>query len=155
MIRRFGTPPEAGRVYKHRPGAYVVLLRGDDMLVTRQEASKTLPEPEYQLPGGGIDPGESVLSALHREVMEETGWRVTRPRRLGAYRRFTYMVEYDLWAEKVAHLYVASPIWPLSPPTEDGHTVQWMPAGLAVEALESDADRAMLIRYLNGEFGPF
>ena len=73
MIRRFGTPPEAGRVYKPRPGAYVVLLRGDDMLVTRQEASETLPAPEYQLPGGGIDPGESPVVALHREVLEETG----------------------------------------------------------------------------------
>ena len=27
----------------------------------------------YKLPGGGIDPGESIESALHRELMEECG----------------------------------------------------------------------------------
>lgn len=71
------------------------------MLLTHQDA----PEPEVQLPGGGIDPGESPVQALIREVYEETGWRISRPRRLGAYRRFTYMPEYDLWGEDLPDLH--------------------------------------------------
>lgn len=87
-----GESVKPGMRYTQRPGAYAVLLRGRDVLLTHQAA----PIPEFQLPGGGIDPGESPLAALYREVMEETGWRIARPRRLGAFRRFTYMPEYDL-----------------------------------------------------------
>ena len=71
MIPRFGPPPER-QSYRLRPGAYAVLIRGGSALLTFQHA----PESEYQLPGGGIDPGESPLAALHREVHEETGVRV-------------------------------------------------------------------------------
>ena len=39
-----------------------------NLLLTHQNA----PEPEFQLPGGGIDPDEHPIKALHREVMEET-----------------------------------------------------------------------------------
>lgn len=31
----------------------------------------------YKLPGGGIDDHEEIVAALHREVEEETGYRIT------------------------------------------------------------------------------
>ncbi len=37
----------------------------------------------WMLPGGGIDPGESILAALHREIFEETGCRVATAAPLG------------------------------------------------------------------------
>ena len=126
MIRRFGTPPEQDRIYKSRPGAYAVLLRGSKMLITLQAASDKLPEPEYQLPGGGIDPGESPLPALHREVFEETGWSISKPRRLGAFRRFTFMPDYDRYAEKICTIYLARPVQRLGPPKERGHSAVWI-----------------------------
>ncbi|WP_282158651.1 NUDIX hydrolase [Shimia thalassica] len=137
MIRRFGKPPEAGAKYTIRPGAYAILLRGTDMLLTHQAE----PEPELQLPGGGIDPGESPVAALHREVFEETGWAIGGLRKLGAYRRFTYMPEYDLWAEKLCHIYTARPARRLGPPTEPLHTAVWMDARDAAPLLASSGDR--------------
>ena len=110
MIPRVGHAPQNGRRYTLRPGAYAILPRGPSLLLTCQMG----PVPDIQLPGGGIDPGESPLPALHREVMEEIGWRIARPRRLGAFRRFTYMPEYDLWAEKLCHVYVAHPVRPVA-----------------------------------------
>lgn len=37
----------------------------------------------YKLPGGGIDEGESVEAALHREVREESGYEITDIREIG------------------------------------------------------------------------
>jgi len=139
-MRRYGIPAERGRRYTLRPGVYAILPRWDDVLLTFQQA----PMPEVQLPGGGIDPGESPVAALYREVFEETGWRIGAPVKLGAYRRFTYMPEYDLYAEKVCHIYIARPIRRHGPPREAGHTALWMPRAQAVDYLanEGDADFA-------------
>lgn len=121
-MRRFGEPPLCGQSYRPRPGVYAVLPERDRVLVTWQGAG----HQEFQLPGGGIDPGESPLQALHREVLEETGWRIAAPRRLGVFKRFAYMPEYDLWAEKLCTIYVARPVRPLHPPLERDHMPVWI-----------------------------
>ena len=139
MIRRHGDAIRKQR-YKIRPGVYAILLRGRKLLLTHQRE----PRPEFQLPGGGIDPGESPLGALHREVFEETGWRIAAPRRIGAFRSFTYMPEYDLWAEKLCHIYLARPVRPHGPPSEAGHTCVWMTPELAVDLLADDGNRAFV-----------
>ncbi|MEM6758860.1 MAG: NUDIX hydrolase [Pseudomonadota bacterium] len=144
MIRRFGAQPEPHRRYTLRPGVYAILPRGGAVLLTLQSQ----PQPEIQLPGGGIDPGESPVRALHREVMEETGWRIGTPRLLGRYRRFTFMPDYDLWAEKLCHIYLARPARADGPPSEPDHTVLWLPADEAAAALSNDGDGHFLRRYL-------
>jgi 8-oxo-dGTP diphosphatase len=140
MIRRYGEAVKAGQRYRRRPGVYALLLRGDSLLATFQAA----PIPELQLPGGGIDPGEHPVAALHREVFEETGWKIADARRLGAFRRFTYMPEYDMWAEKVCTVYLARPVLRLGPPSEAGHTAAWLPASEAARLLGNAGDRAVV-----------
>ena len=137
MIRRFEEPHVAGVKYTYRPGVYVILPRDGMLLLTHQVLAKS----ELQLPGGGIDPGESPVQALHREVYEETGWRVTNARRLGAYRRFTYMPEYDMWAEKLCMIYTAMPVRRLGPPTEGDHTALWATPAIAAQELTNEGDR--------------
>ncbi|NSX53561.1 NUDIX domain-containing protein [Parasulfitobacter algicola] len=146
MIRRFGEPIQQSTTYKKRPGAYAILERDGAILLTYQMA----PHHEFQLPGGGIDPGESPVRALYREVFEETGWHITKPRRLGAFRRFTYMPEYDLSAEKICQVYYARPTLAICDPPEPEHLAVWMPVDQAIEAVENDGDRAFLIRYFSG-----
>lgn len=140
MIRRFGDSPRAGQGYRRRAGVYGVLMAGDGLLATHQAA----PWPEYQLPGGGIDAGEQPIAALHREVMEETGWHIGAVRRLGVFRRFTYMPEYDLWAEKLCTVYLARPTLRIGPPTEPGHRAVWLAPRAALGLLGNPGDRAML-----------
>ena len=144
MIRRFGETVLAGQKYRRRPGVYALLLQGDQILTTFQQK----PLPEFQLPGGGIDPGEQPIAALHREVMEETGWRIRVRRRLGAFRRFCYMPDYDLWAEKLCTIYLAQPVRPICPPTEAGHSAVWLPVAEALELLGNEGDRAFLAQAL-------
>lgn len=142
MIKRYGEPVLAGQSYRRRPGVYAILLRDGALLTTHQAE----PTPEYQLPGGGIDRNENPIAALHREVMEETGWRIANLRLLGVFRRFTYMPEYGFWAEKVCSVYTARPVLRLGPPTEPGHSAVWMDPVEALGLLGNAGDRAMLAR---------
>ncbi len=144
MIRRYGEAVQSGQRYRIRPGVYAILPRGADLLLTFQAE----PAPELQLPGGGIDKGEDPVRALHREVYEETGWHIAAPRRVGAFRRFTYMPEYDLWAEKVCHIYVARPVLRLGPPVEELHTAMWCPAVDALDLLANAGERDILRRLI-------
>jgi len=137
MIRRFGNSPKAGQTYRTRAGAYAVLPLNGQLLLTFQAGIFD----EYQLPGGGIDAGESPIAALHREVFEETGWKIAAPRRIGAFRRFTYMPDYDLWAEKICTIYVATPVLRLGPPSEADHTAVWMTPEMAQHHLCNAGDR--------------
>jgi 8-oxo-dGTP diphosphatase len=149
MIRRYGEPIKAGQVYRRRAGVYGVLLEGDAVLLTHQAA----PVPEFQLPGGGIDPGENPIAALHREVYEETGWHIGPVRHVGSFRRFTYMPEYDRWAEKVCAVFVARPTLRMGPPTEAGHRAIWLQRDKALAVLDNEGDHAMLRRALR-QVGP-
>ncbi|OCX61673.1 NUDIX hydrolase [Thioclava sp. SK-1] len=143
MIARYGASPQTGHRYRRRPGAYAILIRDGQLLLTHQSA----PQPEFQLPGGGIDPGESGIRALHREVYEETGWAIDRPRKLGAFRRFVYMPEYDMWAEKICHIYLARPVICRGAPAEPGHRAIWSTPADALSVIRNPGDRAFLKRF--------
>ncbi|MEO1640781.1 MAG: NUDIX hydrolase [Pseudomonadota bacterium] len=143
MIRRYGRPPLAGQRYTRRPGVYAILPLEGQLLLTYQDD----PHYEVQLPGGGIDPGENPLTALHREVFEETGWRIAAPRRLGAFRRFTFMPEYDLWAEKLCHIYMARPVRAHGPATEPDHMPLWLSAADAIAMLYNEGDAAFVAEH--------
>ncbi len=146
MIRRIGEQPKKGVTYQYRPGAYAILPHDGKLLLTLQDR----PEPELQLPGGGIDPGESPLQALYREAREETGWIIARPQRLGAFRRFVFMPEYNMWAEKICIIYTARPIRRLGPPGEAGHSPVWIDPEVAATELANPGDRHF-VRQLIGK----
>jgi len=144
MIRRYGETVVTGQKYRRRPGVYAVLTDGEGLLLTHQAE----PDPEYQLPGGGIDKGEHPIAALHREVMEETGWHIGTPRRIGVYRRFVFMPDYGFWAEKLCTIYLARPVMRIGPPTEPGHTAIWVSLREGQQLLDNVGDRAMLASLL-------
>jgi ADP-ribose pyrophosphatase YjhB (NUDIX family) len=60
-------------VVRSRPG-------GSEILLMRRSDNG-----HWGLPGGYLEPGESVLQAAAREVREETGWRVEVGRLVGVY----------------------------------------------------------------------
>lgn len=136
-MRRYGQSVRSDVNYRHRPGAYGVILHMGKILLTHQ----AWPEAELQLPGGGIDAGESAVQALHRECMEETGWKIQIDRRLGAYQRFTYMPDYGFWAQKICHIYLCRPVLKIHEPIEQHHSTIWSDIGDAPELLSNQGDR--------------
>jgi len=136
-MRRLGDPPRPGIVYRERPGAYGVLLRDGEVLLAEQNGA-------LLLPGGGIDPGESPVQALHREVFEETGWRIGPALRLGVFARHCWLVEEKWFARKIQHIYLARPIRPLGPPAEHDHRPVWMRAAAAPDMLSVEGEARAL-----------
>ena len=65
---------------KDYPAGWPVFLREAVRAIIRKDGKIALVKSEkehyYKFPGGGIEPGESHLGALLREVREETGLQV-------------------------------------------------------------------------------
>ncbi|MEM0988121.1 MAG: NUDIX domain-containing protein [Pseudomonadota bacterium] len=141
-MRRIGEPWLPDRPYRDRRGVYAMILGRDGHLLLVDERG------ELQLPGGGIDPGESPWQALHREVREETGWRITDIRHFDAFQRFTFMPDYGYWAHKRQLICLARAVRPLSAPTEDWHQPLWMAPEDAALKLDVAGDRVMVARAL-------
>ncbi|MEM7507107.1 MAG: NUDIX domain-containing protein [Pseudomonadota bacterium] len=146
-MRRIGEPWLPGKPYRDRPGVYAIItgsLRSGapGLLCVEQDG-------EMQLPGGGVDPGEHPIAALHREVLEETGWTISAPRRIVGFQRFVYMPEYQYWARKAQAIYVSRAIHRLGPPQEAGHTPHWLPVEVALHALDVEGDRWALASAIN------
>ena len=145
-MRRFGESFRPGVPYRDRPGAYAIIARGDAVLLATTPAEGET----WLLPGGGVDPGESTLPALHREVWEETGWQVAHVRRLGAFQRYCWMPDYGKWARKVCSIHLCRAGRRLSAPLEPDHTPVWVPAAAAAEMLSVAGERWFLRQWLAG-----
>jgi len=65
-----------------RDSAFAIILHSRHILLV-----KARDKNNWQLPGGRIEPGESPVDALIREVKEETGLRASVDRLTGRYRR--------------------------------------------------------------------
>jgi 8-oxo-dGTP diphosphatase len=70
LVPTFGTP-DPGTLYVERPSAYGICPGSDGRIAIAEIGSRA--PFEYDLPGGGVDPGEDELEALTREFLEETG----------------------------------------------------------------------------------
>ena len=78
MTRYFASDPTAVRL---SVSAVVRRVRGGEEILLMQRSDNGM----WGLPGGHVEPGESVAAAALREVLEETGWRVELVRLVGVY----------------------------------------------------------------------
>ncbi|MGJ5178393.1 NUDIX domain-containing protein [Bradyrhizobium oligotrophicum] len=94
---------------------------------------------EWVLPKGKLDDGETPRDAAKREVLEETGHKVTVHEFLGT-------LVYDTGARsKVVHYWRMEALdEPLQPLMDDVRAVDWLPLDAAVERLSRDHEKTFL-----------
>lgn len=81
--RRFVPTPPAERPRRSREAVRVVVSDGDFVLMLRDSDPGIPGSAWYVTPGGGLDPGETLLEAAVREVREETGLEVSAAELVG------------------------------------------------------------------------
>lgn len=59
----------SGNTKNTREGAYALIVKDDRVLAVRYAS----PDGRWTLPGGEVAPDETLLGALHRKLVEETG----------------------------------------------------------------------------------
>lgn len=140
-MRRIGESWLPEKPYRDRPGVYALICGPRGLLCVRQAG-------ELQLPGGGIERDEHPLAALHREVLEETGWTIAAPRRIDAFQRYNWMPDYTMWARKVQAIYLARAVRRRGPPSEADHEPLWLSPEVARRRLDVAGDREVVRRAL-------
>ena len=105
--------------YVDREGAYLICVR-DGMLAVA-ETSKG-----YFLPGGGIEDGETHEACIKREVLEETGFFCVIGRYICSGDCY-YFHDRLGYFHPIQHYYEGSLGKQISLPTEEDHTLAWVP----------------------------
>ena len=122
---------------RDRPSAYGVALREGLIALV----FVTLPdrEPFFDLPGGGIDPGESETDALIREFGEETGLVVRTGRLITRADQFMISADNEPFNSRGAIFEVEIEDEDPDLKVEHNHQTVWLDPRAAVIALRHDS----------------
>jgi 8-oxo-dGTP diphosphatase len=122
-VPQFGEPlPD--RPYPDRPAAFIVAERDGRIAVVRVTLGGG--GERLDLPGGGIDPGETGAEAAMRECGEEAGLRVAIGASLG--RADHFFVNQDGTTVNTRGTFFAGSVTADAPELkiEDDHALEWM-----------------------------
>ncbi len=143
-MRCYEYPSHPNEYHQPRPGAYGIFMHKGQLLLTFQAGIHN----QWQFPGGGVDKGESFSQALIREAYEETGWKVSVERKATIYRRFIYMPDYDIYAEKICHIYTGRAILRMGDPIEQEHSDALINPSSALQMLSDPSQVDVLSKFL-------
>ncbi|WP_366556397.1 NUDIX domain-containing protein [Aquibaculum sediminis] len=108
-----------GQAYRCRPGAYGLAWRARAGQVLLVETADGL-----EIPGGGIEPGETAEVALAREFLEETGHRVLRSHALFGLRQYLTRPLSGKYYDKHCTFFAVA-VAEVGEPQEAGHRPFW------------------------------
>lgn len=86
-----------------RTGVYGVAISNQKLLVIRQKQG--VHKGKFDLPGGGIDPGETIEDALQREFFEEVGMQFNSTTHLCNLTAVTYNVANTIGLQQIGLIY--------------------------------------------------
>jgi ADP-ribose pyrophosphatase YjhB (NUDIX family) len=135
------------------PSANVVVVNesGSLLLIRRTD------NDNWALPGGAMDPGESMTDCAVRETLEETGIHVEVTGLVGIYTDPRHVILYTSNGEarqEFSIVYTARPLGGTPTPSSESREVHWV-APVDVEGLQMDRSmRLRISHYLAGNGKP-
>ncbi len=100
-------------IVEHSDCVAIIAIDADDNLLLVEQYRKAVGKELLEIPAGGIDPGEDPVTAVRRELREETGYLPRKVERLGGfYSAPGYCTEY-------LYLYLATDLIPSQLHAED------------------------------------
>jgi 8-oxo-dGTP diphosphatase len=127
-IPEFGNKIE-GINYIERPGAYAVIQNKDKQIAVLQTGTG------YFLPGGGLDPGETEVEALKRELMEETGYQISVLSEIGAAVEYIKASDEDKYYKIRSRFYQAQFDAKVGDGIEEDHRLIWLSSEDAIRCI--------------------
>jgi 8-oxo-dGTP diphosphatase len=142
MLEFFTNQADKNKQYTTRVGAYAV-IKNDQGLIAAVKTSTG-----YFLPGGGLEPGESLAECLSRECLEEIGAEITA---LNNFARGTYyfhstQADYDMLSD--GYFFTCQIARFLKVETEADHELVWLEREQAIKLLYLENQRAA-VGYVN------
>lgn len=155
MARRidFFDDPAAPPANSVVPSANVVVVDASGALLLIRRTDNN----NWALPGGAMDPGESMTDCAVRETLEETGIHVEVTGLVGIYTDPRHVILYTSNGEarqEFSIVYTARPIGGTPTPSSESREVHWV-APADVEGLQMDRSmRLRISHYLAGNGKP-
>ena len=125
----FGTR-DANASYRHRPGAYAVILNKAGELAVID------PGGTYFLPGGGQEGSESADQALRRELLEELGVAAEETVKLFVIEEYIHSWKRDEYFRIEGTYYYVARYAVVAVPADKSHEVRWVSPEKAQSRLE-------------------
>lgn len=111
----------AGLDYKMRKSVYAVIFTiARDKVLTVQNS-----RGHYFLPGGGMENDESYQACLEREMLEETGYRISIGTFIGDAKRYFQSTKNEPLINE-GYFYLAKLLEKIQDPIEDDHFIKWI-----------------------------
>ena len=83
--------PDAPKANRVVPAASAIVLDNARRILLHKRTDNDL----WSIPGGGMEPGESIAETVVREIREETGIEATVEKLLGVYSNPHHVIAYD------------------------------------------------------------
>lgn len=134
-----------GKEYPYRENCFGIVDMGDQLMVVYTEKDRN-----HSLPGGGVEPGESLQEAIEREFIEEAGYKVKSAKEI------VQVHCYWNWRDGKTHLERFSHIMLVeldenskTTPTEDWHTRVYVDKKDVVKLVPFPYQKAGIEYYFN------